>query len=56
MDQYMARMSWDGSFRLFGVEAASRGDDLIERRLVEANVGEIGDPMAFLTELSAYSA
>ena len=55
-DRYMARMSWDGSFRLFGVEAASRGDDLIERRLLEANVGEIGDPGAFLAGLSAYSA
>ncbi len=56
IDQYMARMSWDGSFRLFGVEAASRGDDLIERRLLEANVREIGDPVAFLAGLSAYSA
>ena len=55
-DQYMARMSWDGSFRLFGVEAASRGDNLIERQVLAANVREIGDPRAFLAGLSAYSA
>ena len=55
-DYYMLRMSWDGSFRVFGVDVGSRGDDMVERQVLEANVGDVGEPLAFLDGIQNVNA
>jgi MoaA/NifB/PqqE/SkfB family radical SAM enzyme len=53
-DYYMFRMSWDGSFRVVGVLADSRGGNGIETDLFTANVRDIADPHAFLDGIARH--
>ncbi len=55
-DQYMVRMSWDGSVRVIGVDAGTRGETVIERPMLETNVHDIADPAAYIDGLRAYAA
>jgi hypothetical protein len=51
-DRYLFRMSWDGSVRIVGIADDSRNDACHEMLMLETNVRDIADPVAFFEQLA----
>lgn len=50
--RYMFRVSWDGTVRVQGILASSRGNEPDERQLAVLNIRDIHDPAQFIASLA----